>query len=524
MKIILAALLCLSLLAGNAAGQDGRQGKYRILLRDTRTYSGAGNSRFGWGAVGLPLLRLSYIDYPDGIGETFRQWPNPRQVSNLVIDQQGLSLPSAAGLSDAVWAWGQFVDHDLDLTDSDAANGTADIPVLDPWDLLYPTIFVNRSNHIVVEGIRQQINEISSFLDGSQVYGSDEDRARALRTLEGGRLKTSAGNLLPFNVDGLPNLGQGPGFFVAGDIRSNENVVLTSLHTLFVREHNRLANRIRALAPDESDERIFQLARKIVGAEIQLITYHEFLPALLGPFAPSPVARYQPRVDPTVATEFSSAAFRVGHTLLSPMLQLGDTGQQLALRDAFSDPDFLANDPDNVGRLLLGLCRQPCQEIDARVIDDVRNFLLLPAPFPLGLDLAAINMQRGREHGIPPYNEVRMAFGLPPVKSFAEISSDVSVQQQLQNAYGTVEAVDAWVGGIAEDHLPGAQVGPLVMRVLFNQFRRTRDGDRFFFSRDPDLKQLLVRRVIDLDSITLGKLIRLNCQVNAPDNMFTVHP
>ncbi len=504
--------------------QSTRGQAFQVFLRDVRSYSGEDNHPNGWGSVNIPLLRISYSDYPDGIGEVIRSGPNPRTISNLVVDQAGMSITNAAGLSDAVWAWGQFIDHDLDLSDSHPDNGSIDIPVLDPADILFPTIFLNRANHTIVDGVREQINEITSFLDASQVYGSNQFRADYLRTFSGGKLKTSPGRLMPLNVDGLPNLGDDPDLFLAGDIRSNENVVLTSLHTLFVREHNRLAGRIRQVSPNASDEEIYQLARKIVNAEIQIITYREFLPSLLGPFAPDVHSRYRAKINPTIANEFSGALFRVGHTLLSPNLVIGDTGLTIALRDAFTNSAFIRDNPENVGHMLLGLSRQKCQEIDATIVDDVRTFLFLPPPFPIGLDLAAINMQRGREHGIPPYNEVRRAYGLPPVTDFDQISSDPVVQLALEQAYGTVDQIDPWLGGIAEDHLPGANVGPLVMRAIQDQFIRTRDGDRFFYTRDPDLRQPVVRRVINLNDVTLGKVIRHNTQADAPDDMFFVHP
>ncbi len=520
MSIRMVAAVCCVLLP-SVAWCQGPSGS-GIRLREVRTYSGEGNSSYGWGSVGRPLLRNSYADYPDGIGEVFRDGANPRAVSNRVVDQLGQSIPNRRGMSDFVWAWGQFLDHDLDLTDSQPANGACDIPVLDPADLLYPTIFMNRSNFVVADGVRAQINEITAFIDGSQVYGSDASRARALRTLQGGRLKTSPGNLLPFNVDGLPNLGTGPEFFVAGDIRSNENVVLTSLHTLFVREHNRLAARIRARVPGASDETVFQLARKIVGAELQIITYEEFLPALLGPFAPSTNSWYRRQVDPSIATEFSAALFRVGHTLLSPNLVLGESGQTLPLRDAFSDPALIVNDPHTIDRLLLGLSRQRAQEIDSFVIDDVRNFLFLPPPFAIGLDLPAINMQRARDHGVPPYNAVRRAYGLPRARNFRQITRNPAVQQSLLEAYGSVDDVDLWVGAISEDHIPLGNVGPLIGMALLDQFIRLRDGDRFFYSRDPDIRLALVRQVIDLDRVTLGKIIRWNTNATTPNHVFFV--
>jgi hypothetical protein len=284
-----------------------------------------------------------------------------------------------------------------------------------------------------------------------------------------------------------------------------------------------LASRIRQLAPGATDEQIYQLARKIVGAEIQHITYNEFLPAVMGSWAPRSQSRYKKRVNPTIANEFSTALFRVGHTMLSSNLVLGETGNTLSLTDAFTNPEFLLEDPQHMDQLLLGLSRQRCQEIDAFIIDDVRNFLFLPPPFAVGLDLGAINIQRGRGHGLPPYNEIRAAYGLPKVRDFDDITSNESVQQALRTAYQSVDNIDAWVGGIAEDHFPGANVGPLILAAMHDQFSRTRDGDRFFYTRDRDLKQPFVRRVIDLNQVTLGRVIRQNTGADTPNKMFFVH-
>ena len=154
-----------------------------------------------------------------------------------------------------------------------------------------PTMDFQRSKYDLATGTglgnpRQQINEITSYLDASMVYGSDAGRATTLRTPSGGQLKTSAGNLMPLNTFGLPNGTGGPfdpaQFYVAGDVRVNEQVGLTAVHTLFLREHNRLADQIAAANPGWGDEQIYQRARKLVGAEVQVITYKEFLPASVG--------------------------------------------------------------------------------------------------------------------------------------------------------------------------------------------------------------------------------------------------
>ena len=299
-----------------------RAGK-EIPLTAVRSIDGQGDAVGG--AAETPLVRIAPADYPgDGSGDEIYSepyLPNPRIISNACVAQPG-PLPSERGLSDMIWAWGQFLDHDIDLTHSNSANGTADIPILDSDDPLGPSpIFFNRSDF---EGVpRQQINSITAFIDASNVYGSDEDRAAALRTFEGGRLKTSDGDLLPFNVDGLPNAG-GPAasLFVAGDVRANEQVGLTALHTLFVREHNRLADKIAKNYRTADDEEIYQLARKIIGAEMQIITYDEFLPALLGPYAPSlsDYSGWDAGVDPSIANEFFNRAVprRAQHALTRP--------------------------------------------------------------------------------------------------------------------------------------------------------------------------------------------------------------
>ena len=154
---------------------------------------------------------------------------------------------------------------------------------------------------MVVDGVRQQINEITAYIDASNVYGSDNDRAMALRTLDGtGRLKTSSGKLLPFNTEAFPNApdSEDSSFFLAGDFRANEQVGLTAMHTLFVREHNFWTRKVRRLYPRDNGDQIYEKARAIVVAEIQAITYNEFLPVLLGSGSLKRYRGYRRRVNP----------------------------------------------------------------------------------------------------------------------------------------------------------------------------------------------------------------------------------
>ncbi|MCA9076802.1 MAG: peroxidase [Planctomycetaceae bacterium] len=504
-------------------------GDYRVRLTETRSIDGTGNSIGG--DAGTPLHRKTSADYPgDGSGDSIVEWPdreNPRTISN-VVNQQASSQYNDRSRSDYLWAWGQFVDHDIDLTEASSHNGTADIDIINPTDLLYPgPLFFNRSNFQPGTGTagtpRQHMNDITAFIDASNVYGSDDKRAVALRTFVSGKLKTSDGDLLPFNLSGLPNAGgPDPSLFLAGDVRANENILLSSLHTLFVREHNRLATLIALRDPLATDEEIYQLARKIVGAEMQLVTYQEFLPALLGPAAPNvSSAAYDSAVDSSINNEFSTALYRFGHSMLSANLQLAG-GEQIALRNAFFRPDSLVADPTRVDRLLMGAQGQACQEIDTLVVEDVRSFLFGP-PGSGGLDLAALNIQRGRDHGIPPYNALRVAYGLPAVSDFSDITSNTETQSRLSQVYADVDEIDAWVGGLAEDHLPGASVGPLLTAGISDQFVRLLKGDRFSMLNDADLRQDLVRAIVDLPRLSLNQIIHSNTTSSlVTDDIFSV--
>ena len=295
------------------------------------------------------------------------------------------------------------------------------------------------------------------------------------------------------------------------------------MHTLFVREHNRLADLIASLHSDLSGDEIYQLARKLVGAQIQAITFNEFLPLLLGPDAIGPYSGYDPAVNPSIASEFSAAAYRVGHTLLSPNLLLVDADgetDQISLARAFFNP--AAVEDLGISTILLGLASQPAQEVDSLVIDEIRNMLIRGPGGPV-FDLAALNIQRGRDHGVGDYNTVRLAFGLSAVESFADISSDPAVQQALMEAYGSVDDLDLWVAALAEDHVAGASVGETLQTIISNQFARLRAGDRFWFERDPffSANPGLLEEV---SSITLANVIRCNTYLESEiqDNAFIV--
>lgn len=224
-------------------------------------------------------------------------------MSNLLAASPAGGVTNDRDFTAMAYAWGQFLDHDIGLTGSASPRESLPIavpagdPSFDPTGAGTVTIGMSRSAWDPATGTgagnpRQQVNAITAFIDGSQVYGSDATRAAALREFSGGRLRTTAGGLLPFNTGGLANANDAhvvpdSRLFLAGDVRANENPELIALQTLFVREHNRLAAATAATNPGWSDEQLFQHARRTVIAELQKITYEEFLPAILGDGTPA---------------------------------------------------------------------------------------------------------------------------------------------------------------------------------------------------------------------------------------------
>lgn len=528
------ALSCMAFTGAHAHAGDFQ------TLGEYRTIDGSNNNLANpeWGQSHIQLLRDVPVGYADGVSAL--AGPNrasPRVISNIVNDQSA-SIPSPVRASDYLWQWGQWTDHDLDLTDPHMPPEPVPIPVpagdpvFDPNNTGTQTLPFNRSLYDTSTGTgtnnpRQQINELTAWIDGSNVYGSEESRTEALRTNDGtGRMLTSNGNLLPFNTMGLPNGGgTDPSLFVAGDVRTNEQVALTAMHTLWVREHNRLAGEIAARDSSLTGDQIFEEARARVGALQQVITYNEFLPLLLGPNTLSPYQGYNPNVDGGIRNSFSAAIFRVGHTMLSSTILRLDANRNiipegnLPLRDAFFNPQLIED--HGIEPLLRGLAAQPSQAIDAFVVDDVRNFLF-GAPGQGGMDLPALNIQRGRDHGLGTYNTTRIAYGLPPRTSFDQINTNPMVRQRLEQAYDTVDDVDLWVGAIAERTAPGALVSETLQVVMKEQFEALRDGDRFWYERVFSGQELA-----ELDSTTLADVILRNTPIEAdeiPENVFIADP
>ncbi|MBE9137725.1 peroxidase [Nodosilinea sp. LEGE 07088] len=465
-----------------------------------------------FGAAGSPLRDTVPLAYENGFSTPAGDdRPNARVISNAISQQAG-EVPEPRGLTNLIWVWGQFLDHDITLNpDTPESAGRAQaIPIPSDDPALNPTNVISLRESEFVPGTgtspqnpRRLPNAITHWVDGSNVYGSDAPQADALRAFVGGELRTSEGELLPLSTSGT-----GRSEFIAGDGRANENAALTSMHTLFVREHNRLAQSLAQAHPDWTNEQLYQRARQINIAQMQNITFNEYLPTLLGESLPT-YDGYDPTVNPNIERVFSVAAFRLGHTQLSTVIpQLdpeGDpSGGDLLLRDVFL-PGTTLLQREGIDGILRGLASSQSQRVDNQVIEDVRSLLFGEGANSPARDLAAINIERGRLNGLADYNTVRATYGLPRVASFADITADPQLQAALAALYGSVDAIDAFVGLLAEDLLPGSSVGETVAAILQDQFTRLRDGDRFYFENAlPSPEAAVIRQT------TLADIIRRN--------------
>lgn len=617
--------------AGSAYAKGNTTAGGRILgIWEIQSLDGSNNNprHPTWGMAQTIYPRKGPAHYADGLSQPF-DGPNPRYISNRIVNDTNQNLYTPRDVSQWAFVWGQFVDHTIAqrlgrrlVTDP---GEPFNIPVnaADPMESFPNTlgmIPVDRSRPAEGTGVtnpREQINTLSSYLDGEAVYGNEAARLAWLR--EGANL-FMVNNYLPRRDSrgdpaSAPNMVAGGRLFatpekaaVAGDPRANENPALLATQTLMAREHNRLVS----LLPNWlSQEDKFQIARAVLIAEQQYITYTEFLPAL-GVKLPR-YTGYKPRLQPDVTNEFATVGYRahsqiraefkieaeIGRYSQSTLDALAANGVIVTPKsdhvelliplgeDAFFNPDLL--ELLQLGPMLQGIGLKPQAKNDEQVGNLLRSFpFQIPIPpnptcstdpsLPpciVGFnDLVATDIARGRDHGMPTYNQLRVAYGLPPVTSFRQITGEAtesfpsdplltpgdeindpdsldftalydakgrpttpeadnatsgvrrtSLAARLKAIYGTVDNVDAFVGMIAEKHKSGTEFGETQLAIWKHQFTALRDGDRFFYANDPLLR--FVRVVFGIDyRKNLGDLIALNTDIPRESmgrNVFFAH-
>ena len=526
-----------------------------------RTIDGSCNNPFHptLGAAFTPFRRLLDAAYEDGICQPVgfyqnyilkkpfsRGKPSPRLISLQVVRDIIVDQPQATLM---LMQWGQFLDHDyaslmegsaveeeeiecntctqkrecvpIPVPSNDPQFGVGTIQNGNCLSFTRSGVSCLKPTGGVRYGPRQQLNQITHWVDASNVYGSQPEDEKELRAFHHGLLKEGkVPNTLPADLQGdCP--GSTP-CFRAGDFRVNEQVALTVMHTIFMREHNRIAKKLQRLNPSWNDEKIYQETRKIVGAEAQVITFQEYLPEILGVtntrYLLGPYTGYNPYIDGSLPNSFATAAFRMGHSQIQPeFLLIDENGRSLPplrLVDAFFKPQAFF---DNGGTdpFLRGLLSQQSRKVDS-FLSLVLTNRLFEKPGMAGMDLASLNIHRGRDHGLPSYGAFRNYCTSKFGYHFWGYISDQSVHRKLLELYGSEYNIDLWVGGLAEAPLPGARIGPTFACIFAITFKGLRDGDRFYY-KNPGV--FTAEQLVEIRKASLSKIICDNA-----DNITAVQP
>lgn len=514
-------LLSSSVNAQNFNPRRGRDRNRRTLAPGTSVFNKANNTRCNRkyrtfdGTCTNDIYRLagasgtasfSYNRFLSSAVPVGRGLPSARKLSNILCSQSG-NVFSKRQLSEFVVFFGQFVDHTIVASSSDKTPFNIPIERSDPVFANFSSGYLPFTRNKRIEpvpqdrrrtrtvGVQRPVNLLPSPLDLASVYGPNENRIKFLRKFVDGLLLTSSGNMLPFNNFALSNAPDtSRNFFLAGDHRANEHPTLLAFHTLFVREHNYIARALKKAFPTWNDGKLFFEARRINIAQFQKIVYEEFLPSILG----GQIRRskgYRKNALPIVSVEFSTAGFRVGHTMVGNEVTRRGPGLSYLTPVPMSRAFFPTGSyilQQGIEPFLRGAFSTRSQEIDLQVHDMLRNFLFTAVRGEEGLDLIALNIQRGRDHALPTYNELRQTLTGKKARSFRDVTRNIAVQNKLQAAYGSVDKVEAWIGLVAEDHAPGASVGRTMKALWTEEFARLRDGDRLFYATN---RRLFNRRL-----------------------------
>lgn len=439
-------------------------------------------SHGSWGAAGIYFQRLTAPSFSSD------NLPNPRVVSNTLFSQNtSIKEPS---ISSFLWAWAEFIFSDMvclsETYPPEPFN--IEIPENDPFFTVSATsnksISYNKTAYIVFrEGVHQQINKASSYIDGSMIYGNEKVQADFLRVNDG------SGRLKAFTITDLIT-----------SIRSTytlHELAVAALRMLFIKEHNYWCSVISSLKSDLSDDQIYNQAKAMVVAQLQAITYREFLPALLGPSALPVYNGYNPSINPTISNEFSQGFDILIQSLVSTdtihMPPLGDPQSASSINDFMIESVFKALGAKNSERL------------DLYIVDELRNSYR----DSLSYDASAVSLQRTRDHRLPLYNDFRAALGLATVDDLCSVTSEPLFRSRIASVYPSCDKMELFPVALAENHLLGAQVGVTLFRLLKRQFQKLRDGDRFYYERY--MSQTIVQII---EKRTLSKIICDNTNIS----------
>jgi hypothetical protein len=472
--------------------------------RTARTTDGSWNdlSKPAMGMIGqrfgrnVPLAKT----FPEAESQLLE--PNPRLVSRKLLTRD--EFKPATIVNVLAGAWLQFEVHDWLSHGTNVPEQPFEVELAedDPWQQRPMQIERTRSDPSDRDDGTPPtyVTADSHWWDGSQIYGSDPKVARALRTGSDGKLRLDPDGQLPRDLDQHIDLKGVAGNFWLG---------LALLHTLFTHEHNAICDRLRAEHPTWTDDELFSRARLINAALMAKIHTVEWTPALIT----HPTTKYAMKANwygvlgktlgknsrnevlggipgsevdhhgvPYSLTEEFVAVYRM-HALIPDDFTFRSIEDDHELeKRTFGELGALDVRArlDSIG-LVDALYSFGIAHPGAIVLHNYPRFLQeFHKADGTVVDLAAIDVLRIRERGVPRYNEFRRLFHLKPAATFRELTDNPQWARELEEVYGDVERVDLMVGLYAEPLPKGFAFSDTAFRVFILMASRRLKSDRFF--------------------------------------------
>ncbi|KAH8419069.1 hypothetical protein KR222_003419 [Zaprionus bogoriensis] len=489
------------------------------------------------------LLRPTYLE-----GQTV---PNARLVS---LSMYGDKTFTDKFRTVASMQWGQFVAHDISQLTVKGAPKDCCAEARHPqcWPITLPAggpIAYNTgrtclgfarsvSDAIAVcpkSEYSEKLSVVTAYLDLSSLYGNSLAQSQRVRLFKGGQLRSSQLNgqqWLPVSQNFNGECGTKSECYSMPDKRNRFTPTIAVLQTVLLREHNRLAEQLAILNPHYSDERLYQEARKINIAQYQKITYYDWLSGVLGrtythlngltyPYSEDSsdyVNDYDESVNAGPFAEFSAAAFRYSHTQVPGWFSLVASNrysnQTLRLSDYFERPETirLLSTNFNLADLVRGMITQLQKRSDANIDPEIKHYFNRKEFEEYGSDLKSLDIQRGRDFGLPSYNDAREFCGLRRAIDWADFASEIPNDKisLLRKLYNAPDEVELNVGGTLEAHVADSLFGPTLLCIVGKQFLNTRRGDRFFFERENHLSGFSRSQLAEIRKVSLASIFCQN--------------
>lgn len=543
-------------LGGTCTAQYSNKGKCSSKYRSA---DGSCNVK-AWGKSLTSYIRLIKPQYADGIQEPRppvrgKALPSARYISRELIKESDVTDSSKTlGLMQ----WTEFIELDLAHTPVrkmvHSSNSITccrhdggfpapryihpacmpvSIPTNDPFYSKYRQRCMNYVRSVNAMrpdchfGPAEQMNQATHHLDGSMIYGTTEEKAKTLRTFSNGRLSTSVKNgheYLPQSEDPLQHCQVTSNTsicYASGDMRTNMHPQLTAMHTIWLREHNRLADKLASLNPQWNDATLYQEARKIVIAEIQHITYNEWMPHVLGSKFTKKMGiqlkktgfsnDFDKGVNPSISNSFATAAIRFRLSMMDGKVKMYNeersTDKFLQLRDHFNKPSTI-EEAGHLDSLVRGFATQRSQKSDLNYANDLIQ-MLYKNDGEFGMDAMSLDIQRGRDHGLPGYNHYRKFCGLPAAKSFDGFLDVMpkSTVAKLKAVYAHPDDVDLLIGGMSERPADEGLVGFTFRCIIEDQMSRTKKGDRFFYDVPNQPHSFTEAQLAEIRKVSLARVL-----------------